>query len=94
MLTKIYFPRVIIPTSTVIVNCGFFFFSFVTLIGLMFWFHFAAPDNRSIAFISHSILVDSPGIWFLCRCGKCKIPRFQIHYLYCTIRIVHFTCWI
>src|SRR6185436_16822090 len=40
MLTKIYFPRVIIPTSTVIVNFVDFLLSSVLLIGLMFWFHF------------------------------------------------------
>lgn len=40
MLTKIYFPRVIIPTSTVIVNFVDFLLSFVLLIGLMIWFHF------------------------------------------------------
>ena len=43
MLTKIYFPRVIIPTSTVIVNLVDFLISFVILVGLMFWYHFAAP---------------------------------------------------
>ncbi|HMG66867.1 MAG TPA: ABC transporter permease [Chitinophagaceae bacterium] len=43
MLTKIYFPRIIIPTSTVIVNLVDFLISFVILIGLMFWFHFSAP---------------------------------------------------
>lgn len=42
MLTKIYFPRVIIPTSTVIVNLVDFLLSFILLIGLMLWFHFAA----------------------------------------------------
>jgi len=42
MLTKIYFPRVIIPTSTVIVNLVDFLLSFVLLIGLMIWFHFTA----------------------------------------------------
>jgi lipopolysaccharide transport system permease protein len=40
MLTKIYFPRVIIPTSTVMVNLVDFLLSFVLLIGLMLWFHF------------------------------------------------------
>jgi lipopolysaccharide transport system permease protein len=40
MLTKIYFPRVIIPTSTVIVNLVDFLLSFVLLIGLMIWYHF------------------------------------------------------
>jgi lipopolysaccharide transport system permease protein len=40
MLTKIYFPRVIIPASTVIVNFVDFLISFIILIGLMIWYHF------------------------------------------------------
>ncbi len=40
MLTKIYFPRLIIPSSTIIVNLVDFLISFVILIGLMIWYHF------------------------------------------------------
>jgi lipopolysaccharide transport system permease protein len=40
MLTKIYFPRLIIPASTVIVNFVDFLISFLILIGLMIWYHF------------------------------------------------------
>ncbi len=40
MLTKIYFPRIIIPTSTIIVNLVDFLISFVILIGLMIWYQF------------------------------------------------------
>ena len=40
MLTKIYFPRLIIPVSTVIVNLVDFVISFFLLIGLMIWYHF------------------------------------------------------
>jgi len=40
MLTKIYFPRLIIPASTVIVNLVDFIISFIILIGLMVWYHF------------------------------------------------------
>lgn len=40
MLTKIYFPRIIIPTSTIIVNLVDFLISFVILIGLMIWYHY------------------------------------------------------
>jgi lipopolysaccharide transport system permease protein len=43
MLTKIYFPRLIIPASTVIVNFIDFLISFVILIGLMLWYHFVPP---------------------------------------------------
>lgn len=40
MLTKIYFPRLIIPVSTVIVNFVDFLISFIILIGLMIWYQF------------------------------------------------------
>jgi lipopolysaccharide transport system permease protein len=40
MLTKIYFPRLIIPASTVIVNFVDFLISFIILVGLMIWYHF------------------------------------------------------
>ncbi len=43
MLTKIYFPRLIIPVSTVIVNLVDFIISFILLIGLMIWYHFVPP---------------------------------------------------
>lgn len=43
MLTKIYFPRMIIPASTVIVNFVDFMISFIILIGLMFWYQFLPP---------------------------------------------------
>ena len=40
MLTKIYFPRMIVPASTVIVNFIDFLISFLLFIGLMLWYHF------------------------------------------------------
>lgn len=45
MLTKIYFPRLIIPASTVIVNLVDFLISFCILIILMFWFRFVPEWN-------------------------------------------------
>jgi lipopolysaccharide transport system permease protein len=45
MLTKIYFPRLIIPVSTVIVNLLDFLISFVILICLMLWYHFIPSIN-------------------------------------------------
>jgi lipopolysaccharide transport system permease protein len=49
MLTKIYFPRLIIPVSTVIVNLVDFLISFVILFGLMIWYHFT--PSWSILFL-------------------------------------------
>ena len=45
MLTKIYFPRLIIPVSTVIVNLIDFLISFMILVCLMMWYHFVPGWN-------------------------------------------------
>lgn len=47
MLTKIYFPRLIVPTSAVIVSLVDFLISFVILAGLMVWYRFL-PDWRIV----------------------------------------------
>jgi lipopolysaccharide transport system permease protein len=47
LISKIYFPRLIIPISSVIVNLVDFFISFVVLIGLMIWYKYV-PDFRII----------------------------------------------
>ena len=48
MLTKIYFPRLIVPASAVIVNLVDFLISFVILGVLMAWYRFV-PDVRVLA---------------------------------------------
>ena len=45
MISKVYFPRLVIPTSAVIVSFVDFLISFVILIGLMTWYGFV-PDSR------------------------------------------------
>lgn len=45
MLTKIYFPRLIVPSSTVIVNLVDFLISFIILVGLMFWYNLLPTWN-------------------------------------------------
>jgi lipopolysaccharide transport system permease protein len=40
MITKVYFPRIIIPTTAMIVSLIDFLISFVILIGLMAWYSF------------------------------------------------------
>ncbi len=40
MISKVYFPRLVMPTSAVIVSFVDFLISFVILIGLMFWYGF------------------------------------------------------
>ena len=48
LISKIYFPRLIIPVSSVIVNLVDFLISFVILIGLMVWYRYV-PDFRILA---------------------------------------------
>lgn len=57
MLTKVYFPRMIIPASTMIVNLVDFLISFMIFIGLMMWFHF----TPSLAIITLPIFL----IWLM-----------------------------
>ncbi|MEI6489851.1 MAG: ABC transporter permease [Bacteroidota bacterium] len=45
LLTKVYFPRLIVPASSIIVSFIDFLISFVILIALFFWYHFV-PDYR------------------------------------------------
>ena len=47
LLSKIYFPRIIMPTSSVIVGLVDFFISFVILAILMIWYQFI-PDWRIV----------------------------------------------
>ena len=45
MISKVYFPRLVIPTSAVIVSLVDFLISFFILLGLMVWYRFV-PDLR------------------------------------------------
>ena len=45
MISKVYFPRLVIPTSAVIVSFVDFLISVCILVGLMFWYKFL-PDWR------------------------------------------------
>jgi len=45
MISKVYFPRLIIPTSAIIVSFVDFLISFSILVALMFWYNFM-PDMR------------------------------------------------
>jgi lipopolysaccharide transport system permease protein len=47
LLTKVYFPRLIMPVSSVIVSLIDFFISLVILAGLMLWYGFL-PDWRIV----------------------------------------------
>jgi lipopolysaccharide transport system permease protein len=56
IITKVFFPRIIIPISTTIVPVVDFFFAFLLLIGILFYFH--------IPFFSWEILFIVPALFF------------------------------
>jgi lipopolysaccharide transport system permease protein len=66
IISKVYFPRVIIPMSAVVVSLVDFLISFVLLLALMVWYQFA-PDWRMLflpAFLLLAVVVAiGPILW-------------------------------
>lgn len=66
LLTKVYFPRIIVPASSVIVALVDFAISLVILVGLMLWYGFM-PDWRIILlplFLLQALLFSfGAGLW-------------------------------
>src|SRR5690606_38326572 len=55
LISKVYFPRLIVPASSVIVSFIDFFISFVILIGLFLWYQFL--PGWEVVFLPVSILL-------------------------------------
>ena len=78
MISKLYFPRMIIPASSIIVAFVDFIISFIILIVLMFWYRFV-PDWRVVTiplFLILAILL-SLGAGFLISSLNVKYRDFQ-----------------
>jgi lipopolysaccharide transport system permease protein len=58
VITKIYFPRIILPFSSVIVGLIDFLFAFLVFVGLMIWFKFPPTWEAVVLLI--------PAIFFTC----------------------------
>ncbi|MCL6519303.1 MAG: ABC transporter permease [Armatimonadetes bacterium] len=84
LITKVYFPRVIIPASTVIVNLIDFFLSFVILCFLMVFYHFV-PSWRIIvlpAFLALAVLsAFGVGLWASALNVKYRDFRYIVPFL-------------
>lgn len=78
MISKLYFPRMIIPASSIIVAFIDFIISFIILIVLMFWYRFV-PDWRVVTiplFLILAILL-TLGAGFLISSLNVKYRDFQ-----------------
>jgi lipopolysaccharide transport system permease protein len=84
MLSKVYFPRLIIPTSAVIVSFVDFLISGIILIGLMVWYGYA-PDWRLVTLPLFIILAFAAamgaGLWVAALNVKYRDFRYIIPFV-------------
>jgi len=84
MISKVYFPRLVIPTSAVIVSFVDFLISGIILVGLMLWYGFA-PDWRIITlplfiFIAFAAAMGA-GLWIAALNVKYRDFRYIIPFV-------------
>lgn len=81
LLSKVYFPRIILPVSTVIVSLVDFFISFIFLAALMVWYQFL-PDWRVITLPFFLILASLAsfgfGLWIAALNVKYRDFRYVV----------------
>jgi lipopolysaccharide transport system permease protein len=84
LITKVYFPRVIVPVATIVVAFVDFLISFCILLGLMVWYRFL-PDWR-IAVLPVFVLLAflssvGPSLWIASLNVKYRDFRYIIPFL-------------
>jgi lipopolysaccharide transport system permease protein len=84
MISKVYFPRLVIPASAVVVSFVDFLISGIILIGLMVWYGFA-PDWRILAlplfiFIAF-VVATGAGLWIAALNVKYRDFRYIIPFV-------------
>jgi lipopolysaccharide transport system permease protein len=84
MLTKVYFPRLVVPASAVIVSLVDFFISFAILVLLMVWYGFA-PDVRIVTlplFLALAFIASFGfGLWFAALNVKYRDFRYVVPFI-------------
>jgi lipopolysaccharide transport system permease protein len=84
MISKVYFPRLAIPTSSVIVSFVDFLLSFVMLLILMAWYQFV-PSWRMLALPLLTVLAFGAamgaGLWFASLNVKYRDFRFIVPFV-------------
>jgi lipopolysaccharide transport system permease protein len=84
LIAKIYFPRLIIPVSSIMVNFIDFFISFILLLGLMLFYNIL-PDWRIIVLplllLFIFLLALGLGLWFSALNVKYRDFRYVIPFL-------------
>jgi len=84
LISKVYFPRLIVPTATVVVAFVDFLISFVILIGLMIWHRFVPGWQICLlpVFVILAFLASlGPGLWITALNVKYRDFRYVIPFL-------------
>jgi len=84
LISKVYFPRLIVPTATVVTGFADFLISFVILLGLMTYYHFVPGWNILLlpVFILLALLASlGPGLWFTAMNVKYRDFRYVIPFV-------------
>lgn len=84
LLTKVYFPRIIIPVSSIIVSLIDFVISLVIMAGMMLWYGYL-PDWRVLTLPLFLLLAFLPvagaGLWFSALNVKYRDFRYVVPFL-------------
>ena len=84
LISKVYFPRLIIPTATVVTAFVDFLISFVILVGMMLYYRYAPGWNILLlpAFILLALLASlGPGLWITALNVKYRDFRYVIPFV-------------
>ena len=93
LISKIYFPRLIVPAGSVITSFVDFLISGVLMVALMLWYHWV-PDWRVLCLPLFVVLAFAaamgPGLW---RRPQRQVSGFPLHCsVHCANRPLRFAC--
>ena len=84
LISKVYFPRLIIPTATIVVSFVDLLISFVILVAMMVWYRFAPTVNiLALPFFVVLAFLTSlgPGLWITALNVKYRDLRYIIPFM-------------
>jgi lipopolysaccharide transport system permease protein len=84
LISKVYFPRLIVPTATIVVAFVDFLISFVILVGMMVWYRFLPGWQIALlpAFIVFAFVASiGPSLWITALNVKYRDFRYVIPFL-------------
>jgi lipopolysaccharide transport system permease protein len=84
LISKVYFPRLIVPTATIMTSFADFIISLIILLGLMAYYHFAPTWNILLlpVFMLIALLASlGPGLWITALNVKYRDFRYVIPFV-------------